>query len=82
MSAIAVDTTAVNLGGVEAGLFVLQNLGPDALYIGNDATVSDTTGVKLLSGGDFTNADPHSGNFWVVSEGTSDVRLLVLGDGQ
>ena len=71
-----VGTSPVNLAGTYQ---LIQNLGPDALYIGDLATVTPLTGVKLASGQSFTAVG--RGGAWVVSSGTSDVRLGKRGTG-
>ena len=72
-----VGTTPVNLPG---GYPLIQNLGPDPLYIGDLGTVTPATGVKLAPGQSFT-AGGRGGGPWVVSSGTSDVRLAKRGTG-
>lgn len=71
-----VGTSPVNLAGEYP---LIQNLGPDPLYIGDRSTVTAATGVRLTTGQSFT-ASKSSGT-WVVSSGTSDVRLVNRGTG-
>lgn len=71
-----VATTPVSLG---TGSKLIQNLGPDALYLGGE-TVDDETGVVLNANesivvGDMTHP------LFVVSAAASDVRTLSRGLG-
>lgn len=57
---------------------LIQNLGPDPIYIGVDNSVTSETGVKIDTGQSFTSKRSNS---WVVSSGTSDVRTVEQGIG-
>lgn len=57
---------------------LIQNLGPDPIYVGADSSVSTATGVKVESGQSFNANSPST---WVVSSGTSDVRSIDRGVG-
>jgi hypothetical protein len=61
---------------------LVQNLGPDDLYLGNDASVSSTTGVKLEKDATYTSPVDlveTGAQLWLVSDGASDVRILRVG---
>lgn len=82
MAAIAVTTTPVQFPAAGDAQVVIQNLGAGDLYIGSADTVSSSTGIKIVSGGDFTSpADlvDSGGVLWLVSASTSDVRWLRVG---
>lgn len=70
----SVGTTAVHIG---SGLLV-QNLGPDDLYIG-ESTVTEANGVFVAAGN--SAAVGYGLSYYVVSSGTSDVRVLGGGVG-
>lgn len=72
-----VTTTAVAVGTASDEYPLIQNLGPDKLYVGLDSTVSAATGVQLDVGRAINTANRV---VWVVSAGTSDVRLLGRGN--
>ena len=67
----AIGTTAQNLG--PAGK-IIQNLGPDPLYVSAWNGVTSSTGVRLQSGESISVSYNNSG-IWAISSGTSDVRL-------
>jgi hypothetical protein len=71
-----VNTTPVNLAGKNP---LIQNLGPDPLYVSDGSTVSANTGVKLTAGQSLTVST--SKGPWAVSAGTSDVRVVNRGTG-
>lgn len=84
MAAISVTDTPVEVPGV-AGTnseFLIQNLGPGAVYVGRAVTVTAATGIKLdpdavLSTGDGITARNLTG-LWLVCAATetADVRVL------
>lgn len=59
---------------ISNGPGLIQNLGPDEVYIGEDG-VTSSTGIKVLSGQAITMAVPNEPTY-AVSAGTSDVRFL------
>lgn len=71
-----VGTTPVNLAGKNP---LIQNLGPDPLYVSDASTVTASTGVKLTVGQSLVVATAKGP--WAVSGGTSDVRLVNRGAG-
>ena len=78
----SVTTNAVSL---EAGPLLLQNLGPDDLYVGHSAmdgtpTVTAEAGFRL-SAGESISVQSTSSKISVVSSGTSEVRYLKSGTG-
>jgi hypothetical protein len=71
-----VTTTPVSLG---TGAQLIQNLGPDALYLG-DASVDEDTGV-LLNANESIVVGNLNHPLFAVSADTSDVRTLSRGQG-
>ena len=71
-----VTTTPVALG---TSAMLIQNLGPDALYLG-EADVTDETGV-LVSPGESLVVGNLNHPLYAVSSAASDVRILVRGQG-
>lgn len=59
--------------------YLIQNLGPDDLYVG-DSSVTTSTGVQVNSGESLT-VGATNGSVYVISDGTSDVRTLTRGLG-
>jgi hypothetical protein len=74
-----VDTVAVPVEGAAGAAYVLQNLGPDVLYIGNSRTVTPFDGISISAGGDFTSPTEYTAPIWLVTTGECDVRILLLG---
>ena len=72
----SVTTAQVTIGNGQA---LIQNLGPDALYIGDDG-VDSTSGIKLVAGKALSVAFSDTA-LYAVSSGTSDMRLLPDGTG-
>lgn len=72
----SVGTTAVSVG---SGPILIQNLGDDDLYVLDEPSVTADTGVQLITGQSVAVGDGES--FYVISEGTSDVRVLGHGTG-
>jgi hypothetical protein len=59
----------------------IQNLGADPVFIGGDSSVSATGvagGLSIPSGDMFTLDVLDVGDVWIISGGTSDVRILEL----
>lgn len=56
----------------------IQNLGPADVYIGNDNTVSSTTGIKLAVGATYSRALwVNWVDVWAVTAaGTADLRIF------
>lgn len=78
----SVSTIPVSLA---AGPLLLQNLGPDDLYVGHSyadgtPTVTPSTGFRL-STGESISVQSTSTKISVVSVGTSEVRYLSAGTG-
>lgn len=78
----AVTTVAVALG---PGPRLIQNLGPDDLYVGSsnmngDPLVTAEDGIRLSSG-ESISLQSTSSKISVVSSGTSEVRHLSSGTG-
>lgn len=65
-----ITTTAVPIAA--SGL--IQNIGPDPVYIG-EGSVTTTTGVRL-SEGQALAVGSSNGKLYAVSSGSSDVRVL------
>lgn len=72
----SIDTNAVEISS--GGL--IQNLGPDTLYIGTADDVDDTNGFPLYANG-IVAVSQANGKLYAVSEGTSDVRTLPRASG-
>lgn len=72
----SITDTAISLGSAGA---LIQNLGPDALYLGSHAVTTDD-GIKVSVGEALTIGYTDSAVFG-VSDGTSDVRVLRGGMG-
>lgn len=83
MTAYAVATDPVHIGG---GFVLIQNLGPDDLYVEVTAEnqpepdLTADTGLQIGAG---QSVSFDNSNFWIwgVSDGTSDVRSLEGGSG-
>jgi len=71
-----VGDTRVSLGG-QAQL--IQNLGPDKLYLGGP-DVTEDDGLEVLSG-QTVSIGPLNDELYAVSDDTCDVRTLVRGAG-
>jgi hypothetical protein len=65
-----IEETAVSIAS--AGL--IQNLGPDAVYIGGTAVTTET-GFRVSSG-EALAVGTATSMLYAVSDGTSDVRIL------
>ena len=79
---ITVETTAVPVGAASDVQVLIQNLGPDPVYLGTDASVTSLTGIKMLAGGSFTSPKDVRDlgiDLFLVSDGSSDVRLMRVG---
>lgn len=72
----SVGTTPVQIGDDS---YLIQNLGPDPLYVGNSDVTTDT-GVQINTGESLTVGVTET-DVYVVSAGTSDVRTLIRGLG-
>lgn len=73
----SIGTSAEQLA---SGDCLVQNLGPDALYLGRDESVDASSGVKVAAG-DAVSVAYTSQPLHGVSVGTSDVRILEAGTG-
>lgn len=74
MAALSVTTTAQQ---VPAGWSDLQNLGTAPVYLGNDNTVSSSSGIRLDPGGTLSRRF-RANDLWVVTgAGTQDVRYII-----
>lgn len=70
------------------GVSLVQNLGPDALYVdvstsptdGPSPVLSSSNGVQVSSG-EAVSFDNENLHVWGISGGTSDVRVLEGGNG-
>jgi len=71
-----ITDTPVEVG---SSSYLIQNLGPDKLYVGG-SSVTVETGIELQVGQALTVGETRSSVF-VVSDGTSDVRILDRGMG-
>lgn len=75
--------TATKLALGKADCPVIQNLGPDDLYFGQNNTVTDETGIRLLPGEGFGFDRPlvEAGwdAVWVYTTGSADVRYASVG---
>ncbi len=58
---------------------VIQNLGPNEVYIGPENTVTDTTGLSIASGSSFTD-EQSSSAWWAICSAaeTADVRYIEI----
>lgn len=61
-----------------AGL--IQNLGPDDVYIGESSSVTSSTGLKIVAGKSVAVGNTN-GTLYAISAGTSDVRSLTRATG-
>lgn len=52
---------------------LVQNLGPDDLYVDNVSTVTTASGLRVAAG---ETVAVGANNHYAISEGTSDVRVL------
>ena len=72
----SVSSTPVDLG---SGSVLIQNLGPGDLFLG-DPGVTTETGFRISAGSSVTVGYSNS-RFYVVSDSTSDARVLSAGSG-
>lgn len=73
MSSFTVTNLATE---VTFGAGLIQNLGPDDLYVDSTSSVTTADGLRLAAG---ETVGVGANNHWAISEGTSDVRTLVGG---
>jgi hypothetical protein len=73
----SVGSSSAQLG---QGPCLVQNLGPDDLYVGVSDTVTTGDGIRI-SAGDSASVGFTSSPLYGISSGTSDVRLLAAGTG-
>jgi hypothetical protein len=74
MANVTTEATGIGEGG-----FLIQNLGPDPVYIGfSGVTTSD--GIEVASGVSLVMGETGE-TVYAVSIGTSDVRTLDRGEG-
>lgn len=73
-----VGTTPVSFG-TDGQL--IQNLGPDLLYVQSDPSVDATTGLQLGVGDCLSTLYSTGGLLYAVSAGNSEVRELISGTG-
>lgn len=71
-----VEDTAVPIAS--AGL--IQNLGPDPVYIGGSSAVTSANGLRVASG-EALAVGTSTSTLYAISGGTSDVRTLSRGTG-
>ena len=84
MASITVTATPVQVPGVAGTTseHLIQNLGPDNVWVGNSDSVTDASGLRLAPGDVLSTADgiaaKNLGPLWLVcAEGeTADVRVL------
>jgi hypothetical protein len=82
-SGLQVAGNAIQVSGPDTRLagrrqLQVQNLGTDPVYIGGDSSVSSTEGVRVPSGDSITLNLLDIADVWIVSGGSSDVRVLEL----
>jgi len=82
-SGLTVGTDAVHLTGPGNRMrgrrkLLVQNRGPQAVYMGGSASVTVSTGYGIPHSGSLELDVLDYGHIFVVSEGTSDVRILEL----
>lgn len=68
---------AIPTGSVLAGRHgvTIQNLGPDAVYLGYTSGVLVTTGIKIANGGNWIRSLSEAVPVYLISDGTSDCRV-------
>ena len=81
---ITVTTTAVKLPFGPPYQPVLQNLGSGNLFFGPTSAVTPANGIRLSNGlgYEFPNRlqdIPQWPEVWVISDGTSDLRIMNVG---
>jgi len=80
--AVSVTNTAATLLATASQLsgrktYMIQNLGNKAIFIGNDATVTDASGFRISAGASLSvDLGPDVQLFAFAVSGTQDVRLL------
>lgn len=70
-----VSSTPVQVPVSASAVAEVQNLGPDLLFVGDSAAVSASTGIQVPVGGLYTEPRSYGGPLFMVSDGTSDVRV-------
>ena len=71
---IGLIVTGILTSRRERKALIIQNLGPDYVYIGFDNTVTALTGIRLITREVYANSS-YSGEIWVISAGVSDLRV-------
>lgn len=78
---LTVTNTPVRLPVEGGGTPVVQNIGPGDVYM-DSGSVDVATGLLLPAGATYEfgrDLSLGSGNLWLVSIGTADVRYMVVG---
>ena len=81
MSLSPVGSTPVQLSGVYADAYILQNQGPSAIYVGHDSSLSQTAyDYRMAVGQTLSRSDARE--LWLVcAKGESSVVSVISGDG-
>jgi hypothetical protein len=82
-SGLAVGASAIQVSGPATRLrgrrqLRIQNLGADPAYVGGDSSVTTSTGFAIPSGDTLALDVLDVGDIWIISGGSSDVRVLEL----
>lgn len=80
VGAVSVSDSATEVVAANADrkLVIIQNLGPATVYLGEDSSVTSSSGLELVKGGVLT--DEHSTDAWygITDSGTADLRVMVV----
>lgn len=79
---VTVAATATKILSVNSARtsYIIQNVGTENLYIGQDASITTANAIKLVPDGSITEDGSSSGKLWmgdvygIVAVGTSDAR--------
>jgi hypothetical protein len=72
VSTTAVEVVAANTDRQSA---LLQNTGPEAVYVGFDSSVTAANGVEIAAGGTYADETYSGALYAITSSGTTDIRF-------
>lgn len=78
VGAVSVSDSATEVVAANADrkLVIIQNLGAATVYLGEDSSVTTTSGIELVTGAVLT--DEHSADAWygITESGSADLRVV------
>jgi hypothetical protein len=72
-----VSTTAVEVVAASAGRqsILVQNTGPEPVYVGFDSSVTSANGVEIAAGGTYADETYAGALYAITASGGSDIRF-------